>query len=142
MPSKLNTLYEDYVQEPEEPILSAEALKLAKEMEPEELCHFLKILDNLQEKGVSEKELSGGVSAEELLDIRNEIRRIIINKISGAIDLSDHQKPAKHRKPTGELAQVLEFPIKPKSVSMTPITESMLSERKAKRARRHFKLIK
>jgi hypothetical protein len=142
MPSNPNSLPADYIPEAEEPVLSAKAMKLAKEMDPEELCRFLKILDDLQERGVSEKELSEGVSVEKLLDVRNEIRRIIINKISGVVDLGEHQKPTSHEKSTGELAEIIQFPIKSKSISQPPMAKATLSERKAKRARRHFKLVK
>jgi hypothetical protein len=158
MPSKPNTLPADYVPEPEDPILSAEALKLAKGMDPEQLCHFLKIIDGFIEKGGNEEGLSRGASigellgdeevlprgvgVGELLNVRDAIGKIIIDKISGVIDLGDHRKPAKQRKePTGELGKVLEFPTKsmpkpPKAAKAMPV------KRATERAYGHLRLVK
>ena len=108
--------------------LSAKALSLAKKMDPEQLCRFLKVLDNL---GVE------GVSAEELLDVRNEIRRIIVHKISGVIDLTDRQKPSKRNKVRGGIAKVLQFPAKPK-----PIAKSPKAKRVPMAPHRHLQLVK
>ncbi len=117
-----------YTPESEEPVLSENALKLAKKMEPEELCRFIKIVDGFIEKGVNAEELPGGVSMEELLDVRKEIRRIIINKISGAIDLRDYQKPAKRRKPAGIGAELIQFPAKPKPKPAKTMAKRGLAE--------------
>ena len=108
--------------------LSAKALKLAKKMDPEQLCRFLKVLDNL---GVE------GVSAEELLDVRNEIRRIIVHKISGVTDLADRQKPSKRNKVRGGIAKVLQFPVRPKPMSKAPRAKKV-----PKDPRSHLRLIK
>jgi len=86
MSFNLNFIPHSYIQgpqKPKDPVLSEEAMKLANEMELEDLCHFLKIINGFIENGVSDKELSSGVGIEELLDVRNVICKIIIDRASG-----------------------------------------------------------
>ena len=116
----LNFIPHSYIQEPQklkDPVLPEEAMKLANEMDPEELCHFLTILKGLRERGVSQKELLRGIGVEQILDVEKVIRQMVIDKLN-IIELGNIIRPVDHEKPTGESGKVLQFSVKFKSEPM------------------------